>query len=218
MAEGSAASAGAEPIRGAEPAGPQPPSQQQHVNGAVLLPMAAAQAFRVITHPRNEQIFRHLEHCAHHEVLADDGSGRVLVESEHVATWRLLALHGHLRTRLLVEQDHRALVSRFKLIHGRFSPLRTFQGRWEVHPQPPERCAQAHGSNAGSPGSLGGQCCELTLEQELQPAVWLPPPLGGLLRQLACRQLRGVFQDLQAEAARINAGRPSLWDSEPQPP
>lgn len=45
--------------------------------------------------------------------------------------------------------------------------------------------------------------------------MWLPPPLGSLLRQLACRQLRGVFQDLQAEAARVGAGRPSLWQPEP---
>lgn len=169
----------------------------------------------MLTHPHNEQIFRHLEHCSHHQVLGDDGNGRVIVESEHVATWRVFALHGHLRTRLLVEQDHEALVSRFRLVHSRFGPLRTFQGCWRARPQPPERCARAFGGAPGEAGSLGARCCELTLTQELQPAVWLPPPLGGLLRQLACRQLRGVFQDLQAEAARVGAGRPSLWQPEP---
>lgn len=136
---------------------------------------------------------------------------------------------------------------------GRFSPLRTFQGRWRVQPQPPERCAQAHSDTSQAAGSSNA-CCELTLQQvsengrccwvqlylrgatdehaflcphakkslvarcprqELQPAVWLPPPLGGLLRQLACSQLRGVFQDLQSEAAKINAGRPSLWEAQP---
>ena len=46
--------------------------------------------------------------------------------------------------------------------------------------------------------------------QELQPAIFLPPPLGGLLKQLACRQLRGIFQDLHQEAARIKGGAPTL--------
>jgi hypothetical protein len=47
--------------------------------------------------------------------------------------------------------------------------------------------------------------------QELQPAIFLPPPLGSILKQVACRQLRSVFQDLRAEAARINKGCPTLW-------
>lgn len=71
--------------------------------------------------------------------------------------------------------------------------------------QPPEACAHLQ---RGGPG--GGACCLLTLEQELQPAVPLPPPLGGVLRQLACRQVAGIFADLQREASRINSGRPTL--------
>ncbi len=55
----------------------------------------------------------------------------------------------------------------------------------------------------------------MPLLQELQPAVPLPPPLGSLLRQLACRQLRGIFQDLHQEAARINSGRPTLVWGQP---
>ena len=47
--------------------------------------------------------------------------------------------------------------------------------------------------------------------QELQPAVFMPPPLGGALKQLACKQLRGIFQDMQQEADRINHGKPTLW-------
>ena len=54
--------------------------------------------------------------------------------------------------------------------------------------------------------------------QELQPAIFLPPPLGGLLKQLACRQLRGIFQDLHQEAARIKGGAPTLWRLPGQPP
>lgn len=123
----------------------------------------------------------------------------------------------HTPSRLRVEQDFGRLQAAFTLLpSGRLNPLRSFHGRWSVQPQPPERCA--HLQPAGEPprtsaGSGGGPpaCCLLMLEQEMQPAVPLPPPLGGLLRHLACSQLAGIFEDLQREAARINRGQPTLW-------
>lgn len=46
------------------------------------------------------QIFRHLQACTHHQVLHEEpAAGRRVVESEHVARWRLLALSGTLQTR-----------------------------------------------------------------------------------------------------------------------
>lgn len=84
-----------------------------------------------------------------------------------------------------------------------------------MHEQPPEACA--HFSTGGSSGSGADHsaqhnaCSLLTLEQRMQPAVPLPPPLGGVLKQLACKQLRGIFADLQREAACINRGQPTLW-------
>ena len=122
-----------------------------------------------------------------------------------------------LNNRLRVEQDDGQLTARFMLQRGRLSPLRTFGGQWAVHPQPPERCAHLAG--------VGGRptaCCRVTLNQELQPAGFLPPPLGRLLKQVACNQLRSIFQDLSSEAARINSGQPTLWgrreqQQQPQP-
>lgn len=95
---------------------------------------------------------------------------------------------------------------------SRLNPLRTFDGRWVVHEQPPEACAHWSDSGSGTDQN-GGQiaCSLLTLEQQMQPAVPLPPPLGGVLAKLACKQLRGIFADLQREAARINRGQPTLW-------
>ena len=52
------------------------------------------------------------------------------------------------------------------------------------------------------------------LLQEVQPALPLPPPLGRVLQSVACRQLRGIYEDLAAEAARIHEGRPTLWPGE----
>ncbi|PSC68253.1 hypothetical protein C2E20_8103 [Micractinium conductrix] len=177
------------------------------ITASTLLPISAATAYRIVTHPANEKIFRHLDHCSHHEVKSVDGSGRVVVESEHVAIWRWFAFSGRMKTRLLIEQDFKAMHSRFSLVRGRFSPMSTFDGCWHARAQPPERWAAAH------PGSGPRECCEMVLEQKLQPAVYLPPPLGGLLRQLASRQLQGVFEDLQKEAERINSGQPTLWST-----
>ena len=50
-------------------------------------------------------------------------------------------------------------------------------------------------------------CCA----QVVQPAVHLPPPLGRLFKSIACQQLRGIFEDVQAEARRIREGQPTLW-------
>lgn len=129
-----------------------------------------------------------------------------------------------------MDQDFSSLQAAFSLLpSGRLNPLRSFGGRWRVQAQPPERCAHLHppgsapasssrsggdgpSSGIGSPGKPA--CCLLSLDQEMQPAVPLPPPLGGVLRHLACRQLAGIFEDLQQEAARINAGRPTLWPAD----
>lgn len=95
----------------------------------------------------------------------------------------------------------------------RLNPLRSFGGRWTVHPQPSECCAHLSSVSGGH-----GACSLLTLEQIMQPALPLPPPLGSVLNQLACKQLRGIFADLQREAARINSGRPTLWSPSGQQP
>lgn len=120
----------------------------------------------------------------------------------------------------------------------RFNILQTFAGQWEVLEQPPTegggQCCLLSLEQVGcrGPGALGGLSCfgaaddrkerdppTLLPAQEMRPAVFLPPPLGAILRQLACRQLRGIFQDLRAEAARITAGRPTLWPADaPQQP
>ena len=69
-----------------------------------------------------------------------------------------------------------------------------------------ERCSHLEGG-----GRRPTACCLVTLDQELQPAGFLPPPLGRVLKQVACNQLRSIFQDLSSEAQRINGGRPTLW-------
>ena len=136
------------------------------------------------------QIFKHIDRCVDWSVLEDDGAGRVVVQSTHLASWRFFVFSGCLSTRLRVEQDFNACTARFVLLPTRFSPLRRFEGSWA----------------AGADG--GG--CRLRLDQELQPAGFLLPPLGRLLKHIACNQVRGVFEDLREEAGRIHAGTPTL--------
>ncbi len=50
--------------------------------------------------------------------------------------------------------------------------------------------------------------------QEAQPAVYLPPPLGGFFKSTACRQLAGIFEDILAEAHQIRQGQPTLWQGQ----
>ena len=48
------------------------------------------------------------------------------------------------------------------------------------------------------------------LEQDIAIAGWYPPPLDKLFKSISCRQVRRIVEDLQAEAKKINAGRPTL--------
>jgi hypothetical protein len=49
----------------------------------------------------------------------------------------------------------------------------------------------------------------ITLEQSLQPGLVPPGPLGGLVKSISAAQVKGMLEDLQAEATRIRAGRPT---------
>lgn len=46
--------------------------------------------------------------------------------------------------------------------------------------------------------------------QDIALGVWMPPPFDRIMKSICCRQVRRIFQDLQAEAQKINRGKPSL--------
>jgi hypothetical protein len=136
-------------------------------------------------------------------VDADDGLGHVAVESEHTARWRLLLFTGTLATRLRIAQNFNTFTASFALTPGGSRALREFHGTWAV---------QAADDDASSGSGSGDEAagCWVHLDQLLQPAVPLPPPLGFLLKRIAANQVRGIFADLRAEAGRIHAGTSTL--------
>eukprot|EP00887_Chlorella_sp_A99_P002621 scaffold6.g2621.t1 len=138
-----------------------------------------------------QSAFMLLTHPDNHEIFR---------HLEECTSHRVLHEQG---ARMRVEQDHSALTSRFSLLPGRLSPLSVFDGQWQVAPLH-DTPGTLNGAGAVAAGSV------VSLRQELRPSALLPPPLGGLLAQLACSQLHGIFGDLQAEAARVRAGRPTL--------
>ncbi|GAB4822662.1 hypothetical protein N2152v2_009708 [Parachlorella kessleri] len=181
------------------------------VTGAARVPLSFEQVFALITHPTNEQIFRHLDKCDSREVLEAGGSsGLTVVESEHLASWRFLVFSGTVRTRLRVEQRPSEGQVDFSLVPSgsKLQLMRRFNGTWRID--------KTGGSSQAS--CLGDaqdqQPVLLTLQQEAQPTVYLPPPLGRLFRSIACRQLAGIFEDILVEAQRIQQGRPTLWPAE----
>lgn len=182
------------------------PGQVLQVRGVARVPLPPQQLFMLITHPSNERIFRHLDTCEDRRVIVEGGrEGATVVESEHLASWRVLLLAGTLRTRLRVEQRPQEGSVQFTLLPSSSQLMRRFEGVWRVVEE---------GTGRAAPAELAAQRTEralLSLEQWVQPAVYLPPPLGLLFKSIACRQLRGIFEDVQVEAAQIKKGRPSLW-------
>ena len=49
-----------------------------------------------------------------------------------------------------------------------------------------------------------------TLDQDLALGVPPLPPLNRILKGICCRQIRSIVEDMQAEAARMHAGKPTL--------
>ena len=102
--------------------------------------------------------------------------------------------HGTFTTKLLVEEDHEGRRMTFSLLPGGTSVVNRFQGEWKIDPHPSD-------PNASSIS---------TLEQDIGLAVWIPPPLNGILKKISARQVKRIVEDLQAEAVKINSGRPTL--------
>jgi hypothetical protein len=172
--------------------------QRLRIAAAGRVALAPAAAYEILTHADNTRVFSHLEACTKHAVLADDGAGRQTVESTHLARWRFWFLTGTLATTLRLEQDAAARTSAFALVGG--GVMREFAGAWHVR------------AVEGDPGAA-----DVALEQALAPARFLPPPVGALLGRIAVGQLRGVYADLRAEAARVRAGAPTLWAAGAEP-
>lgn len=57
-----------------------------HISASAVMPLSAAQAYELLTHPLNSEAFRGIDKCAYRRVLsADEGCGRLVVEVENIS-------------------------------------------------------------------------------------------------------------------------------------
>ncbi|KAI3429873.1 hypothetical protein D9Q98_010184 [Chlorella vulgaris] len=166
------------------------------VHAEAELPLAPLAAFQLMAHPDNAAIFRGIERCTYRKVVwaaSDTGpaDGRQTIEVENESDWQFLFCKGSIQTRMLVHEDPCAGTIHVRLAAGGTAPLETMTGKWKF----------AEGSQPGT--SL------VTLDQEVHPKK-LPPFFHNAFRAMAGLQVRKTFEDLYAEALRMNAGRSSL--------
>lgn len=164
------------------------------VSAEAELPLTPRDAFQLMAHPDNAAIFRGIERCTYRSVLWRSGraDGRQTVEVENESDWHFLFFKGSIQTRMLVHEDPSAGTIHVRLAPaGGTAPLQHMTGKWTFAP-------------GRTPSSS-----RLTLEQEVHPRG-LHPFFHNGFRAVAGLQVRKTFEDLYAEALRMNAGKPSL--------
>lgn len=154
-----------------------------------------------------------MDHCSYRRIMSP-GSSRTGQESRqaanctlrklrvaHEASWRFMMFSGKFTTHLDVEEveyltdagECDAREMRFELLPTRGSSIVSrFHGVWVVKPDSDPNVSLS------------------TLDQDIALGVWMPPPFDRILKSISARQVKRIFQDLHEEAARINAGTPTL--------
>ncbi|GAB4814689.1 hypothetical protein N2152v2_001735 [Parachlorella kessleri] len=194
-----------------------------HIDASAVLPLSAAQAYELLTHPDNAAIFRGIDLCSYRHILQDDGCERLLVEVENVSVWRLLFFSGRIATRLLVHQDYHSGTMRMQLAPDptgqgphmpgcKQVPLEKMEACWSIRPLS-ECVEEARAILPDIPPEQADRIdehyCFVRLEQSVQP--WgIPRFFYGAFNNVAKAQAQQTFEDVLAEAFRIRAGFPSL--------
>lgn len=198
---------------------PDSPLFQVQVHARVDLPPDAVYA--ILVHPNNHKVFKAISSVPYRKVVAKEGAMQT-VEVDHAARWSLgPLLRGTLLTRLLVKEDRSRHTVAFAL-RGEPGFMRAFDGEWRVRPfsqaavdalfrpGPPWKAALVELRDRLSPSTSS----LVTLMQRIQPAASPPPPVDGLVRAIAARQVKTLLTDLRAEAGRRAAGKGSALDED----
>lgn len=120
------------------------------------------------------------------------------IETAHEAFFRFLLIKGHITTRLIVEESEKDRQFTFSLMpgaRGAGAVFTHFKGTWKVDPHPTKP---------------GASITFLSQELALRRGFSLPPGLMSLMSKICCGQVRQLFEDLQSEAGKIQAGRPTI--------
>eukprot|EP00884_Botryococcus_braunii_P006035 jgi/Botrbrau1/15432/Bobra.43_2s0057.1 len=144
--------------------------------------------------------------------------GHQLIEVEHIGEWRFLMFHGTLNTKMYVRQNRRTHTLEFQLKEAGF--MKDFAGKWTMEPFTQDTLDHIYGpakpelswfSPVRALRTLShfmphrSEASLITLEQSVQPAVHVPPPLDRFLRGIAASQVKSMLTDLRAEVKRLKA-------------
>ncbi|KAG0610286.1 hypothetical protein M758_7G053700 [Ceratodon purpureus] len=151
--------------------------------------------WNILIDPGNKRVFKNIQEVRSRKVLEDDGE-RQLVEVDQAAIWRFLWFSGTLSVCVLVDQDRRSHLMKYKLARPGF--MKQFEGSWKVDPF----YVDAQG-NPALENAADRVASIVHLEQVVQPAMVPPPPFKSYVRGITTRTTEMLLQDLQAEGKRL---------------
>lgn len=158
-----------------------------HIKAHTRLELPPRQAFEIIADPDNARIFRSIEECTYRKVLYEKQQ-KQRVAVEHQSGWKFLWHKGQFATKLLVEQDNKAMVMAFRLAESGF--MKNFEGFWRMEPVP------------GDP-----EATIAVLHQNVLPVVYMPG-LNWALTKICKAQIETLLHDVHTEVDRIKTGKP----------
>lgn len=177
----------------------QSPGYLCHIQAKAVFQLPPDILFRqIITHPHNDQIFRHMDRRTHRTVLDSSGDTKQVLDVGHEGSWKFLFYRGKLTTNLIVEQDFQMNEMKFSLKSGSKGVMRKFVGKWLVAPHPDDINSSI-----------------TYLDQDLALGIYIPSLFDNLLKKISCNQIKKIMEDVEAEVERVKSGCPTLppWDT-----
>eukprot|EP00899_Mesostigma_viride_P015328 jgi/Mesvir1/23797/Mv10610-RA.1 len=189
--------------------------------------------YAVLTLEDNSHVFRNVDKIKNRKVLEYDGNRKV-VQVTHSSKWSFLWMHGEFDTTVVVTEDEAKKEISFDLA-GPQGFMRAFHGGWKLSPcdcvptstapaeapmdDAPAGSAPEGGKREddGQPtkettakeGAKGcdGKGCWATLQQVVEPRIFVPPGMSHILRGITAHVASNMFADLRAEFVRQKKAR-----------
>eukprot|EP00892_Ulva_mutabilis_P011986 jgi/Ulvmu1/915/UM101_0024.1 len=177
------------------------------------LPVDAA--WRLLTHQENSKIFSSIKRTGERTYRKNNFFEKQY-EVDHITGWSVLWFSGEFKTRLRVTESKRNGKVHFKLLSSDI--MKDFDGEWTLKPCTQQALDRMYGKKDSNPfsaikGIFGpskhSRKCLIEFTQQVQPKS-VPAPLRGLARRIAASALKTTMDDLDKEARRIHAGKPTL--------
>ncbi|KIZ02432.1 hypothetical protein MNEG_5524 [Monoraphidium neglectum] len=152
------------------------PSGEFGALGVVEVNSSAVDVFRFVADVEQQPTWHH--GVKHSKVIGRNGNQK---DVHQVLSWNFLALRGDMHLQLAQLEDPKALTIKTELTKG--TMMRNFRSRVGVRQKAPGKC-------------------ELEMEMFVQPNIFVPFGIRGMVGGQVRRQLRGVLSALQEKCER----------------